>query len=203
MGIILSGTRVAWIGLFFILLFSHPLRSLKKKIFILLLILLTLWQFFPLIEHRIGIQVEEGKLVLGGAGGGTAQDRLEVWKWLIDNPIPQSLWIGHGLGSSLVILKGLPPQLVGAFDYPHNEYLRILLEGGIVGLSLFACSWIYMGWYFYSTYKKWVFILPIAIFSVFCFGDNTLNNYFENGGVLAYILAYLSKLESSPKDRNI
>ncbi len=203
LGVLLSGARIAWAGLFLILLGSKLGRNPKYFLLVVAIVISMLFFFKPLILNRLGVQIQDGKIELAGAGGGTARDRLDVWKWLLEEKIPPRYAYGYGLGSSQTILKKLPPVLVGAFDYPHNEYLRIVLETGIIGLSLFVGAWVYMGWYFYATYQKWIFVLPIAIFAVFCFADNTLNNYFENGGVLAYILAYLSKLEDSRKNRDV
>lgn len=44
-------------------------------------------------------------------------------------------WIGLGLGSSVVIMREFFPTDAG--EVPHNEYLRLATETGIIGVALF------------------------------------------------------------------
>tara|TARA_B110000037_G_C17051835_1_gene478091 strand:- start:115 stop:1386 length:1272 start_codon:yes stop_codon:yes gene_type:complete len=50
---------------------------------------------------------------------------IEAWK--------ESPWIGFGTGSSIVFGK----ELMGVWTSPHNGYLRVLYETGIIGLAAF------------------------------------------------------------------
>ncbi|MDP6935392.1 MAG: O-antigen ligase family protein, partial [Myxococcota bacterium] len=58
--------------------------------------------------------------------------RLYFWRHLLDD-WASSPWLGHGAGSS--ILFGW--RLNGVWSSPHNGYLRVLYEGGLVGLGIF------------------------------------------------------------------
>src|SRR5258708_16181091 len=56
-----------------------------------------------------------------------------VWAGVYENFLSHSLWFGQGVGSSGAFLAAyLPDQAV-----PHNEYLRVLHDGGVIGTVLF------------------------------------------------------------------
>ncbi len=59
--------------------------------------------------------------------------RLFFWSHLIED-WKLSPWFGYGTGSSIVFGR----DLMGVWTSPHNGYLRVLYETGIVGLAAFA-----------------------------------------------------------------
>jgi hypothetical protein len=71
--------------------------------------------------------IPEGGLALNTNGS------PEVWEWLLS--LPQGLdWVwGKGSGFASEILHATRP---GNFEYPHNEYIRFLIDLGIIGLVL-------------------------------------------------------------------
>jgi hypothetical protein len=100
-----------------------------------------------------------------GAGSGSAIWRLAHWKRTIatyfDGTLTQQI-LGFGIGSS--------PRLLGVL--PHNEYLRILLEQGIIGLLLFLFAW-----------KRIITTAPAEvryvglIVAIYSFSENNLDNF--------------------------
>jgi len=58
--------------------------------------------------------------------------RFYFWSNLID-AWKESPWIGFGTGSSIVFGK----ELMGVWTSPHNGYLRVLYETGIIGFAAF------------------------------------------------------------------
>ena len=58
--------------------------------------------------------------------------RFYFWSNLIDE-WQQRPWFGYGTGSSVVFGK----ELMGVWTSPHNGYLRVLYETGIVGFAAF------------------------------------------------------------------
>lgn len=59
--------------------------------------------------------------------------RTEVWFTILDSLNSWQHWIfGKGLGYSAEIGSTINPS----FHHPHNEYLRLLADSGVVGLSL-------------------------------------------------------------------
>jgi hypothetical protein len=100
-----------------------------------------------------------------GPGSASGIWRLVHWRRTIatylDGTFSQQLF-GFGIGSS--------PRLLGAL--PHNEYLRILLEQGIVGFLLFVFAW-----------KRIITTAPAEvryiglIVSIYSFSENNLDNF--------------------------
>lgn len=193
LGVILSGSRIAWIGLLVAMFMLGVFKKVKSIIIVGILAVLLIAFFGPLLQHRIGVQMVEGKLIFGGYGAGPARHRLLIWNWLLQEKIPQRIFWGYGLGSTKNILSELPKAGIPMLDYPANEYIRLLLEGGIIGIFLFLGSFFYLALFFIRKYKNILFILPIVVYLIFCLADNTLNYYFENGALFAYTLVYLEK----------
>ncbi len=189
-GVVLSGARIAWLGLLIFVLLSGEFKKKRNIILALIFVLCVVFPLRHLLIQRVGIGYSEGKIVFYEPGFGTVQHRIQVWKWLIEEKIPHRFFLGYGLGSSQKILSEapLPPM-----DYPHNEYLRLWLEAGIVGVILFCFAYFFMTIYFYKKQKSLLLVLPILVYIFLGIAENTLNNYFENGGVLAYSLVYLKK----------
>ena len=71
--------------------------------------------------------------------GSTAGIRLELWRLSLQ-VIPDALLFGHGHGafSEVLLQHGLvSPDAVILKYHPHNEYLNLLVQIGIVGTALF------------------------------------------------------------------
>lgn len=79
------------------------------------------------------------KMFFDGADSGVSADNLRtsgrflVWPVLVDGIIQEPLF-GHGWNASQIDLRPEFPE----FDHPHNEWLRILYDLGIVGLIAFT-----------------------------------------------------------------
>jgi hypothetical protein len=100
-------------------------------------------------------------------GSGTASGvwRLEHWRKTLvtyaDGTTAQKL-VGFGMGSS--------PDHLGKL--PHNDYLRVLFEQGIVGLGLFLFAWFRA----IRTAPKDVRYCGL-ILAIYCFSENNLDNF--------------------------
>lgn len=83
--------------------------------------------YLPFLEARM---FEGGNELLNMSG------RDEIWsgylRQFLDSPL-----LGHGLGAA--------SQLTDYFDLPHNEYLRLLVEGGLLGCGLFLAAVVLWG----------------------------------------------------------
>jgi hypothetical protein len=100
-------------------------------------------------------------------GSGTASGiwRLAHWRKTVatyfDGTIAQQIF-GVGIGSSVRVLGVLP----------HNEYLRMLFEQGLVGLLLFLFAW-----------KRIITTAPVEvryiglIIAIYSFSENNLDNF--------------------------
>jgi O-antigen ligase len=54
-----------------------------------------------------------------------------VWNHAMESPI-----IGHGTGSSRVLVSS-----VSWLEHPHNDYLRVFHDLGLIGLTIFLLAW--------------------------------------------------------------
>jgi O-antigen ligase len=70
-----------------------------------------------------------------------AEGRTEVWAKLWSE-IPQDLAVGHGPGAASRRTTEIAPLL----DHPHNDYLRILYDFGVLGFALLA-------WFVFRCFK--------------------------------------------------
>lgn len=58
--------------------------------------------------------------------------RTEIWSAVFESA-KASIWLGHGPGSAAALVNSLWVNI----GHPHNDYLRILHDFGLIGLSLF------------------------------------------------------------------
>jgi O-antigen ligase len=90
--------------------------------------------------ERIAIE-SSTRLNSGSAQNGTANTSLaeRIYKW--QTLIPeweQSPFVGHGLGTTLTTEGKFEDAATGLV--PHNEYLRYLVETGVIGLMSLICA---------------------------------------------------------------
>jgi O-antigen ligase len=123
--------RTAWIAM---LLASIPFLLKNKKI-----LLLYFGIAFPIFVFAKDEITERILLLLNFGGNGTydtansAGWRLNVWNQMFRAANEQPLF-GKGLGSSNGFVESI---YSGVAFLPHNEFLRIYYETGIVGIILF------------------------------------------------------------------
>jgi hypothetical protein len=71
-----------------------------------------------------------------------ARGRARLWELLTNDITLNNIWLGHGLGSASSRIKEHIPKNL----HPHNEYLRLLYEFGILGLALFIIGYLTLMW---------------------------------------------------------
>jgi O-antigen ligase len=100
-----------------------------------------------------------------GSGSGSAIWRVEHWRETITTyaaaTVPQQIF-GLGIGSS--------PRMLGKL--PHNEYLRLLFEQGIVGFLLF-----YFAWFRIVRTAPPAIRYVALIVAIYSFSENNLDNF--------------------------
>lgn len=77
-----------------------------------------------------------------------ASGRAEFWEATLTSYV-QSPWLGQGAGSSEEAIT----RLFGEVGHPHNDYLRILHDFGLIGLVLWVLAF---GSLLGVTFKSWV-----------------------------------------------
>ena len=100
--------------------------------------------------------------------------RLDAWKQYWEAAKENLVW-GRGLGASTVVNQGVST----AFVVPHNEYLRLVVDSGFVGLIIMLGAY---GYLLYRSYKaqhtpldKLMMMLAIGAFVVLAGFDNPLS----------------------------
>jgi O-antigen ligase len=97
-------------------------------------------------------------------GGRTAKDfvhgdatldtsgRAEMWGAIIDSwsADQQTMWIGRGAGSS----EGAAASAVASMSHPHNDYLALLHDYGIIGFAIFIVAFLRLIWGRWKTWRN-------------------------------------------------
>lgn len=100
--------------------------------------------------------------------------RLDAWKRYWEAAQENLVW-GRGLGASTVVNQGITT----AFVVPHNEYLRLVVDSGFVGLTLMLGAYAYLLYRSYKAqhtpYDKLMMMLAIGAFVVLAGFDNPLS----------------------------
>jgi len=132
--IIFSGTRmpsllaVMLAGLMIFFASKETLKGASKvNLFLLGLVFVSVVMVFywPQLEARMFAQTSDSAVNLSG--------RDEIWSYFLaafyESPV-----FGKGVGAGVVLLEDV---IIYSSHAAHNEYLRLLVDGGVVGLLLY------------------------------------------------------------------
>lgn len=139
------------------LVFIWPSRLFKKifsfttiALVILGLGLIVIWFSLPEVQSRFfpgGIDLtnlNQGLIKKIDTQGRSNLWRL-TWESALKNPI-----IGNGGGYSTVLVKETYPNL----EHPHNDYLRVLNDTGIIGLIIFGMAWLVKLFHYFKEWQR-------------------------------------------------
>lgn len=125
--------RIAWIAFAVIFLFlNHRYHQKKIVIATLIFIIFVFAYFLPSIHSRLGGAIEIFKkhdILNTNVSIGW---RINAWRHLLLR-IPEHPFIGHGLRGVFFMMQ----DLYDIQSSPHNGYLGILYDTGVIGLSFF------------------------------------------------------------------
>lgn len=216
LSIILLESRIAFFGLFLVVLYGMTVTKLKfKKIIIAgsLLILLIGVNTSEGLKNRLfevsSLETKEQEI-------GTFQENgINQRTWLWTNAIEQikqKIIFGYGLGSQKTQFKWqIEKNLLSQdFDYEfnkaaialssrnlHNQYLQFFYESGLIGFFLFLIGIFLMALKFYRN-KQYSKVLILLLFSIFLITENLLQRqmgiYFY---AFIFSLSLCKKMESS------
>jgi O-antigen ligase len=136
---ILSKSRMATVVLLALWIVHPQLASVKARIVLVLAVVVLGLAAFntPIIQDRFFTKK------YGYAGKGTLEDvmagkfdsagRFDAWPIILEKS-GETPWLGHGVGQSVPFVLSVWAPM----DKPHNEYLKLLYEGGYLGLGFFA-----------------------------------------------------------------
>jgi O-antigen ligase len=137
---------LAWVGTS--TNFRTVVRAAAAFVIVAALALAAVFFYAPL-NHRFfgGDKAQVGGFSINVTG----RDALwsANWAWFKEKP-----WIGWGAGSSDRMTSALPGGFAG---HPHNDYLRLLVDYGVVGLTLWLIGYITL---LVLTWRGWRQALP-------------------------------------------
>lgn len=174
--LIFTYTRIAWLALAGILFVVGVVRF-RKLLVAAALIFFMFYIFVPFFQERIN--------TLSGVGVTDSSSwRLDLWRDIIGY-IKNKPWFGYGPGTASIFLGKNIPRLMMDTE-PHNDYLRMWLEGGIV--LLLSYLWIF--WDFikrlYRGFKEEtrprlkMLIFFIGVFTLSILGSSITDNVIKD-----------------------
>ena len=196
-------TRTAWIAftvqVFMLWYFGR--RRIGSLIAILILFAIA-FLAMPNIIARMSQLTDEG---------GSFYWRLTTWRALLQIALKKPL-LGYGIGTSALIYEKFGYQLA----VPHNDYLRVFLETGALGIITYAWLWfsiLVSNRYFYRKSAEDVFLKKISTafmtISVAYMIASTADNFFNNSVFLwpffciaGALGGFYRKQASVPKSEN-
>jgi teichuronic acid biosynthesis protein TuaE len=173
--LVATGTRGATIGAIMLYIpygydqLKKILRGRTTPYFVLLLVagvVIALYGIPAVVTRTFGYIDISGQLNTSG--------RLSAWEFFFTEAMENPLF-GRGLGAGTVANTG---QVYAAFRVPHNEYIRLLIDGGIVGAVIVIFSFILVFRkifrYIEPNTRHYLLFLYIG-FAIYSFFDNTLS----------------------------
>jgi hypothetical protein len=142
------------------------------------------WRELPLAASDY--ELDYGKLSnMYGTGNISGIWRVSHWRKCVDVIADANiiqLLFGYGIGASSLLL----------YKVPHNDYLRVLMEQGIVGLVL---SMAFIGILFRRIDKRYRYCV-IAI-ALYCFTENNIDNLLFMSVFIFFLSGYGSKVRNA------
>ena len=193
--------RTSYVVLIILVLFSI-LYTYKKNISVffitfisLLIVSIASYNYFSLVQNRVDLTINSINNIIKsenyssslGLRIGFAKYSLEVIK---NEPL-----LGVGTGDYMQeVRKRLPPKYkyIGNISYPHNLYIQILLQIGIIGLCAFFYL-IYQIINYQASRDKKAIMLIVAISSLLYASTTTLFASYELPLFVVFISAMIAE----------
>lgn len=169
--------------------FIFGLLKFRKALLIGILFLILAYIFVPILQERIGdiATLEPFSSLMW---------RFRLWKntipFFFERPI-----LGHGLSSFQVLSRDVQGLSLLPAPEAHNDYLKILIETGIVGLIIYISTYLKLLVFNLGTCFKgkdkylkdisFLAVLLLATFLVMAFGDNILRGTATQWALFAYL----------------
>lgn len=132
--VLLSGSRNGWISTALgsgILLITYGIRERRRFTWVALGSLLVL---ALLLAALVGNEATRPLIVPRGDSF-----RLLIWSSTFNSVVEHGIWFGRGILTNDSVSSAVVPASAAAlFQHPHNMYLAVFFQGGVVGLVLFA-----------------------------------------------------------------
>jgi O-antigen ligase len=209
-----SGAILAYLGAmsfkYFVLLKSSPryrntwILALVSIAVVVLGCLLTIDLFMDvpiikrivtqlsLVQHELplaasGYELDYGNLSnMYGTSDCSGIWRISHWRTCIDviaDANMVQLLCGYGIGASSLLL----------YKVPHNDYLRVLMEQGIIGLTLYMAFFLTVYYRIDSRYRYCI----VAV-ALYCFTENNMDNLLFMSMFVFFLASAQSKAHVQP-----
>jgi O-antigen ligase len=103
------------------------------------------WSMSPFLRARVSTSLEEVQAYRSDNAATSAGMRLEFWKKSLEF-VAQAPVFGNGTGSTRALFRRAAEGASGAqgvaSDNPHNQYLAVAIQLGLVGLVVMLAMWV-------------------------------------------------------------
>src|SRR5215211_2658643 len=150
-GVSLSRTALTT-ALFLFPISQASLRNMARWVRTGLMVALVVGISYLTITHVEPVRERFFAGDIGATVGGTGinvEGRDQMWRTILDS-WSESPWIGKGAGSSSEVVEN---ALGPGVEHPHNDYLRILHDYGVVGLVLWLLA---LGQLLWAMCRAWL-----------------------------------------------
>ncbi len=181
-----SFTGAGMLGILILVLAIGENRRLRYTVLGLLWIFIVLFTATPTGRQRIRTVTQWDNLdEIERTGRETSSMvwRLLNWRFLI-RTWQHSPWVGYGLDSSPFVNPNRVKNGTGPGQEPHNDYVRFLIDTGIIGSVLFLVWLAGMGYWLAKSYQEahapperhfaWIAIAVYCTWLAGSFNDNLL-----------------------------
>jgi O-antigen ligase len=113
--------------------------------------------FSPSFRQRSFSGEPAGEIITNPAGEIIiSSGRFNVWPRLFLET-QQHFWLGSGTGMAHIRAGEITSEIshgTTIWDNPHNDYLRVLFDQGVIGLILFLAAWISLAYYLLRAWQR-------------------------------------------------
>ena len=128
LSVLFTYSRSVWISIT-ICSFLILIPNKKLRIPVIISGLIIFIGFSPLIAKRFEDLTQVQRAGTVSYGFNSLEFRIKMTKALFTKAFPEHPWVGFGLGSS----KYVAAKYAKMDTFPHNEYMRVLIETGLLG----------------------------------------------------------------------
>jgi len=135
--ILFNNTRITWISAFVSIMTLAFLEKKYKYMVFGMIVAVVLLISLPNLSTRVGNVYDLKTWYFDSLQAKTLRQRVELWGLTLQNlKGPVLLFIGHG-GGFVDHLYSTSPAYLQNVASPHNEYVSMLADYGIMGLALY------------------------------------------------------------------
>lgn len=190
--------RTGWIAtalpLFLIGIYE---KRVRKWLIILALVLL------PLSWNTISARFDDLATPYHGEGGfNSLEFRIDIARQVLSRAVPEHFFFGFGPG-----LGRLVTNRYTTYDFvPHNDYIKVLVETGIIGLIVYLIFWGKIFFYLSGLIRRGVnrsanfIFLGILIYYLIFSSADSLFAYVTSSGYVFCLMGLAQKLNEFNED---